>query len=99
MKMIVVLMVGAIFVSCSTYQHPLDRDNTAFQGNGGNKQQFEKDKYECMKENQYMKSGAYVNRYFGSSSSEMAFDPDSAYQCMKARGWYLVDKTTGERVE
>lgn len=49
--------------------------------------EFERAKYECQRENTY--SSAYVNRYYGTSGTEVNWD--MAMACMKARGWYPVE--------
>jgi hypothetical protein len=50
--------------------------------------QFDRDKYECQRENTF--SSAYANRYYGTSGTEVNYE--LAMGCMKARGWYPVEK-------
>jgi hypothetical protein len=56
---------------------------------GASEQDFNKDKYECMKENQKPVSSGYRDRYSASGSSDVVVDWDLFNHCMVARGWLL----------
>ncbi len=59
---------------------------------GATEEQFNKDKYECMRENQQVSSATYVNRYGGGSSSNVVVDPDMYNACLQARGYSLKEE-------
>ena len=57
---------------------------------GGTQDEFSRDKYACMKQSQQRVSGAYVDRYSGSSASEVITNQNLFNACMNAQGWYLA---------
>ena len=59
---------------------------------GSSEQDFNKDKYECMKENQKQVSSGYGNRYGASTSSDVVVDWNLFNHCMVARGWSLQEQ-------
>ena len=61
------------------FPSPITREQSA---------QFDRDKYECWRENTY--SSAYANRYYGTSGTEV--NEELALACMNARGWYLAKR-------
>jgi hypothetical protein len=55
-------------------------------------QEFYKDDYECMRENQQVSSAAYVNRYGGGSSSDVVVNQNLYRACMQSRGYSIREQ-------
>jgi hypothetical protein len=71
---------------------------TYFYKEGQTDESFNKDKYECLKENQvpYSESTVTFGRYYsgGGSSSGVRTDMGMAKVCMEGRGYHKMDPKT-----
>jgi len=60
---------------------------------GASQSEFSQERYACLQQSQQPYSGAYVNRYGGSSNSGMTTNGGLFDACMNSRGWNLTAKT------
>ena len=61
---------------------------------GAGQAEFSQEKYACLQQSQQPASSAYVDRYGGSSRSNIITNGGLYDACMNARGWMLADKAS-----
>jgi hypothetical protein len=85
------VVVAALVGACSA-------GPTYFYKEGQTDESFNKDKYQCLKENQvpYYQASVTYGRYYsgGGASSGVTVDPGMAKACMESRGYRKMDPKT-----
>jgi hypothetical protein len=91
MKRIFILICAVFLSSCA--------QNNVWVKPGAAQGEFAQAKYSCMQQSQQRISGAYVNQYGGSSSSEVITNNALWSACMNASGWTLQSKDSLDRLQ
>lgn len=86
----ILFAVGLILAGCETLPH-------AYMASGKTQQDLLRDRYECYRETQQRVSGASVNRYGGSASSNVIPSCGAFNACLASRG-YIYSKERGTLV-
>lgn len=81
MRLFIVALVWLLFLGCA---RPL-----VWTKPGSTYDEFTQDRYACAQEAKVPYSGAYVNPYWGTSTSGVQVDTALFNACMEARGWRL----------
>ena len=82
-----ILLMAASMSGCATTYIRYLSSNNATQA------QFMQDRYQCYQETKQRISGAFVNQYGGTSSSQVLPSCSAWRACLAARGYYRSDTT------